>query len=234
MVFIRKIIAKIEKKLVFQGVLRDAQKGMTMVELVTVLAIVALVSGVLIFNYSKFRNDVTVRGLSQEVALAIRKAQTYATSVRSIEGMGASTTSFPGYGISFSVNRDDSSDSSAPSKMQFILFAEIPDDSGLTDGMYNDGGSCGAPEQKNECLEKFTINSPDRIVKLCIEGRDCNINDQAIDIVFARPAPDAVICSLNGGSCDADRPSYIEVVLESPSGTQKTISVWNTGQISVQ
>jgi type II secretory pathway pseudopilin PulG len=202
-----------------------------MIELIVVLGIVALVSTVIVFNYSKFRTTVTLRGLSQEVALAIRKAQTYATSVRSIDGAGISTASFPSYGIAFSADNPIAGDSTVPGRTRFILFADIPE-SGTVDGMYNDGGSCGSPSEGDECVEAFNITSTDRIVRLCTDG-GCQTSGE-IDVLFDRPAPDARLCVIDGGACASDYPSYLEVVIQSLEGSERSITVWNTGQISVE
>ncbi len=204
---------------------------MTMIELIVVLAIVGVVSSVLIFNYSKFRTTVTLRGLSQDIALSIRKAQTYATSVRAIEGSGLDTTSFPGYGIAFSVDSPPDTPS-VPGRARFILFADVSD-SGTLNGKYDDGGSCGNPIDGNECVESFSITTPDRIVRLCTED-GCVVNGE-IDVVFDRPAPDARICVIDeSGACDTDRPSYLHVVVQAPTGEERVITIWNTGQISVE
>ena len=209
------------------------QQGLTLVELIVVLGIVAVVSGVILFNYNGFKGTATTRALAQEVALAIRKAQTYATSVQSVDNTGGDVATFPAFGISFSNENDTSSGVGQPSKKQFILFADIPNDAGDTDGMYTNGGACGRPSQGDECLESFSITSADRIVKICTDA-GC-LDAGTVDVVFNRPAPDAMICVVESGACQINRPPYLSVIIESvASGKQRTITVWNTGQISVQ
>lgn len=214
-----------------QSSLPRSQAGLTLIELIVVLAIVAVVSGVIMFNYANFRGSTTLRGLSQDMALTIRKAQTYATSVQAIN-TGSSTISFPAFGISFSLDGDTASDVGDTSRKQFVLFADIPNGGGSTDGMYTNGGTCGAPDSGNECLESFAINTSDRIVQLCID--DGCLSSGTVDIVFDRPAPDAYLCVVSGASCQINRPSYVTAVLESVSGQQKRVTVWNTGQISIE
>lgn len=207
------------------------ERGLTMIELIVVLGIVALVSTVIVFNYSKFRTTVTLRGLSQEIALSIRKAQTYATSVRSIDGAGVSTSSFPSYGIAFSADNPIAGESVVPGRARFILFADIPE-SGSADGRYNNGDSCGSPSEGDECVEAFNITSSDRIVRLCTEN-GCQTSGE-IDVLFDRPAPDARLCVIDSGGCASDRPSYLQVVIRSLAGDERSVTVWNTGQISVE
>lgn len=209
-----------------------SQQGLTLVELIVVLGIVAVVSGVIMFNYAKFRGTATLRGLSQEVALTIRKAQTYATSVQSITSGGGSTTAFPAFGISVSLDGDVASNTGDTSRKQFILFADIPDVSGSTDGMYTNGGTCGNLEEGNECLESLAINTPDRIMELCTD--DGCMTSGTIDIVFNRPAPDAYLCVLSGAACQINRPSFVSLVIQALTGEEKIVTIWNTGQISIE
>lgn len=209
---------------------RSLQAGLTLVELIVVLAIVAVVSGVIIFNYSSFKGTATLRGLSQDIALTIRKAQTYATSVQSIT-TGGSTTSFPAFGISFTLDGDTATNVGDTSRKQFVLFADIAG-SGSPDGLYTNGGTCGSPASGNECVESFAINTPDKIIQLCTDS-GCFTSGR-VDVVFNRPAPDAYICTPSGSSCPSTLSSFASIVVQSASGQQKTIKVWNTGQISIE
>lgn len=205
--------------------------GMTLVEMTVVISIVALVSAVIVFNYSNFKNNVTIRGLSQDIALSVRKAQTYATSVQSIDGSGGSTANIPGFGISFAADLATSPDAATPSKKQFVLFADMDGDE-----KYDGGTSCGSPGTNDECVESFSIQSADRIIDLCYEDGDPTptcVTDKEFDIVFKRPAPDAYICVRDAGGC-VPPPAYAIVVVQAVSGAHKEIHIWNTGQISVE
>ncbi len=218
------------------------QAGVTVIEMVVVVGIIALVSGVMIFNYSDFSTNVSVRNLSQEIALSVRKAQTYATSVRPIEGLsGINSKTFPGYGISFGVADNPTPvDESTPGPRQFVLFADVNTAANDLTGMnaYEKGISCGNPTFLDECLETFTITTADKIQSICVnEGTTrsaCYTNDARLDVTFRRPSPDAVIC-LSTATIDSDCSiSYAVIVLQSAKGLQRKVLVWNTGQISVQ
>lgn len=209
------------------------QDGMTLVELIVVLGIVAVVSAVLVFNYSSFRTTVTLRSLSQQIALSVRKAQTYATSVRGIEGLSQSTTAFPAYGIAFSIDPASGPDETAePSSSRFVLFADVTD-GGVINSLYDRGDDCGSPEDGSECVESFGITTPDRVVRLETEnGLNVEPIDGEVDIIFNRPAPDASICMVSSGICLPI--SNLRIVIQSQSGQERVVTVWNTGQISVQ
>ena len=184
-----------------------------------------------------------MRNLSQEIALAVRKAQTYATSVRQIEGTTISTKAFPAYGISFAVSSNlVPPNNLTPGPRQFILFAD--NFTGIGDpsrGFYNylNDRACGDLADGNECLESFAINTADRITSICgaVSGRlnlntDC-YTDAQVDITYRRPSPDAVICLTTPIDQVCSIP-YVVINLESAKGLKRSVSIWNTGQISVQ
>lgn len=215
-------------------VIKSYQAGVTLIEMVVVVAIFGLVASILFFKYSDFNNTISIRNLSQEVALATRKAQLYATGVRSLDGVSATSDIYNAYGISFSAGTDGSAYSA--NNKQFILFVDAIDNTGDIDHYYSNGGECGNPGVGNECVEQFTISSADTVVQVCTGGisssENCSTNG-TMNVVFRRPAPDAEICMVSGTSCGA-LASYGKVVLQSSKGVQRTITIWNTGQISGQ
>lgn len=213
------------------------QSGITLIELLVVIAIFVVVAGVLMFNYSSFQTGVSVRNLSQEIALAIRKGQTYATSVRLSDNGTFNTDSFAGYGIAFS--------SSTPQiqkgkynvdNKNFILFADFPDSStNKGDRLYEGFSECGTPHDGQECVEMNSITSGDIIKRICYEvstSPDC-ITTSMANVMFKRPVPDADICIVQGGACKDIKVTDLQVTIQSAQGQTKTIKVWNTGQISV-
>ena len=210
------------------------QAGVTLIELIVVIAIFALVSSVLMFNYSNFSTNVSIRNLSQDIALTVRKVQTYATSVQGIDNTTINTRSFPAYGISFSL--DSSSSQFNPNTKRFIVFADIPSAPGQSpDKHYENNGICANPDVGSECIESISINTSDSVVELCTDATGC-VSNGSIDITFRRPVPDAIICyKINSDSdCQTTSISYVDIVLQSAKGLRRKVSVWNTGQISVK
>ncbi len=221
---------------------KNMQQGVTLIEMIVVVAIIAMVSSVIIFNYSDFSSNVSLRNLTQDVALNIRRAQTYATSVRPIEALdGQSSRNFSGYGVSFGVGEYASSPAD-PMQKQFVLFADIPEYTGATpDKQYQEGQECGNPLPNSECIESIGINTADKIVAICTSntpgydlasdptGTTCQATGQ-VDITFIRPNLDAYIFDRQ-----ANRDSsFAKIVFVSAKGLRHAVTVWNTGQISVQ
>jgi type II secretory pathway pseudopilin PulG len=208
--------------------------GITLIELLVVVGIVAIVSSVVLFNYSNFSTNVSLRNLAQEMALTVRKGQSYATSVQYIQGSGGSTTLYPAYGIAFST-ASLVSDQAVPSQKRFILFADAN-----TNGRYDRGtGACGSAT--TECLEGFGITTPDTIVEICnLEPYTCYTTGggDSMIVTFNRPSPNANICVIPGSSssCLGGTSGVAGggVKVRSAKGLTQLIRVWNTGQISVQ
>ncbi|MFZ4500455.1 MAG: pilus assembly FimT family protein [Minisyncoccia bacterium] len=205
------------------------QAGLTLIEMLVVVAIFAIVASILFFNFSDFNTNVSVRNLSQEMALMIRKAQTYATGVHNLDGVAVSSDLYPAYGMSFSSLA--SSAAYGANAQAFVLFADTADNNGATNRYYDNSGSCGSPVQGSECVEVFSITTGDKIVNLCTD-QGCSTNS-TVNIVFRRPSPDAEICIVSNGVCSS-RLSFVKITIQSARGLQREIAVWNTGQISVQ
>lgn len=210
---------------------QNIQSGVTLIELIVVVAIFSVVSSVLLFNYSDFSTNVSIRNISQDVALTIRKSQTFATSVRGIE---SGTQTYPAYGIIFSL--ESPSGTFQPGPKQFIAFADmIPSGQQTPNKKYDSTGSCGFVVEGNECLEKISINSADSLVSIETDNTGV-VTTGTVTITFRRPSPDAIICYIPSGQteCIVQIPSYVKLTLQSAKGLRRTVSVWNTGQINVE
>jgi len=212
--------------------------GITLIELIVVLGIFSVISAILVFNYSNFRTNISIRNLAQEVGLAIRKAQAFATSVRGVDLSQTNTRNYPGFGISFQVGTPIVKNNVADEK-EFILFTDIVREGDTQANNLYDApvtGTCGTVQESNECLEKFNITSSDKISRLCTYSyggtEDCSRT--RVNVVFKRPNPDAVICIPQAASgCDTSA-SNLRIELESAGGIKRSVTVWNTGQISVE
>lgn len=207
--------------------------------MLVVVAIIAVVSSVLLFNYSNFSTNVSVRNLTQEIALSVRKSQTYATSVRTLDSTNLSSKTFPGFGIAFSAYGNAAAGPTVPSPSQFVLFADTnvtPGNSGA--GVYDDNGVCGNPMPGSECVEVFTINSADRITQICTGPSGTapcydSTNNATLYATFRRPSPDAVLCMKVNGILDCSIGSAT-LELKSAKNLIRHVQIFNTGQISVQ
>ncbi|MDZ4225927.1 MAG: prepilin-type N-terminal cleavage/methylation domain-containing protein, partial [Patescibacteria group bacterium] len=62
-------------------------RGFTLTELVVVIAIMALLTGVFLTQQRQFDSTTLLRSLAYSVALSVRQAQTYGVSVRAFSGV---------------------------------------------------------------------------------------------------------------------------------------------------
>jgi type II secretory pathway pseudopilin PulG len=151
-----------------------------MIELIVVLAIMAIMSSIIIFNYNGFNSNVSLENLSQDIALTIRKAQVMTMGIKGVTfgTSGNEVTQFPGYGIHFELPPTSNSSPfltnlTKGTEKSFILFANLVN----TDWHTYDQTSatlCGASNlsitagSENECLDIINFIGADKIKEFCI------------------------------------------------------------------
>lgn len=212
-------------------------EGLTLIELIVVMAIFLILLGITIFDYVGFKSSVALNNLADDIALSVRKTQGYAIGAKS------TASSFTNaYGIHFTSNPTQTDNLSGSDK-SFIIFADMNDVNG-----YNDvgGGSfnCSVAYPSvggNECIEKIAIKSDAKITQIKINGSPMSSNG-SLDIMFKRPNPDAYFCSKSSSSnssCDSNNISNVVITVSGTTGRDgipktKNITITNTGLISIQ
>jgi len=228
------------------------QRGMTLIELLVALVIFSIITGIVLFNYGDFNASLTMQNLADDIALTVRRAQSYAIGVR-----GRSGDFNIGYGVYFDITQYNSespdTDLYRGSNKSFILYKKsIPLDSGSSgfSPVYeNEDGICDG--SNGDCLEMLYITSSDYIseIKVKPSGEDEQAlggedNPKGVNILFIRPNPEPYICVMennlcweNTGTSPSDKPSieYVKIKISSLKDldSEKFITISNTGQISV-
>ncbi len=207
-------------------------RGMTLVELMVVLAIFAVISSIVIFNYGDFKSTISLQNLADDIGLSIRGVQGRAIGVQA-----DSNLMFKGsYGIHFNLKQAGTDMEGSPK--EFISFANANDDkNNATQERYdfNPNASTCDNAVGNECTELVKITSEDTITGICLES-NC-LDSGSLDIVFTRPNPEAHFCYIPDGGLSCDGNNYSNVTIQitnTPTGATKSVSVWNTGQINIQ
>lgn len=190
---------------------RVRASGFTLVELLVVTGIMALISGLILANNSRFGGVAQLQNLAYDIALSIREAQIYGISVARFNNIYA-----PAYGMHF--------DSANPNS--YVLFADVLSPQ---NGVYD----CPSPGTVEcELVRLSTIQSGYGIDSLCATApggnEACGLS--SLDISFERPEPDAYI---RAGEISGISESA-RILLSSPRGDEKSITVEVNGQISVQ
>lgn len=187
--------------------------GFSLIELLVTVSIFVIIASLALASYPQFSRRMALSRTAQEVALALRKTQSFSLGVRAI-GSGPSIK-FPSYGIHFS---DEA--------REFFIFADLP---GVgTQNQYDDG--------IDPKIEIFYIQSSPIISALCIGEETIPPGNCALgvlDIIYLRPQQSSgqfpVVIVGAGGASDA------EIKVSNPSGTVvKTVVAWITGQIAVK
>ncbi len=199
-----------------------------MIELIVAMSIFAVVTGVVLYNYSQFNTNILVNNLAYDVGLSIREAQVYGVSVR--ERTAGSNDFSSSYGIHFEQN--------LPSSL--LLFSDLV---GGTPNRYDSSVGGGA---QDELIDRRTLPNQYTFANFCgilpavgeaesqrdcLQGGDRTIT--SLDITFTRPEPDAHIKTSRN---DVDSSTVYEgatVCLRSPLGKEREIDVASTGQISL-
>ncbi len=205
--------------------------GFTLVELMVVISIFLIMVGVMLFDYGSFRSNVSLQNLSDDIALAIRKTQGFAIGVHGL-GTGNDFKNSNGYGIHFLTDNYNSADPLAGSKKSFLIFYDLDDDD-----EYDSGSGINCGESGSECVELFNIKTSDIIksIEVFIGSGSIKLSTSFIDIIFKRPNPKAYFCT--NGVCDKNITRINITISNGQEGDKektRTISIQNTGQISVQ
>jgi len=191
---------------------RNASRGFSLVELLAVLAVLAIITAVVLSGSARGRSGLFLTNSAYELALFVREAQAYGVSARKEV---ISTADSAPYGVFLDRNVGNSA----------TLFTDL---SNPLNNIYDSGGG--------ELVQTLTLTGGSTVFRFCgtpVGGGAEQCSDaggpNTLHIAFKRPNPDAIITGLPG-------PVSYEsatVTLMSPYGEQRTIQILVTGQIAV-
>lgn len=201
----------------------NLQKGITYIELVTVLSIFSIVTAISIYDFRVFESNIQVKSLANDVALKFVEAQRNAVFGRVSPPLQAPlnpSTWRPSYGISFDVNASPYTGSTV-----FYTYVDLDQDKIFT---HDPSYTC----PKDDCLEKIDITKGNRISNLKIYDSDGNYVSSVtqVDVTFTRPSTTATFYS--GGSV-LGGVGYLEVEMTSPNNQVVDVKVFASGRIEL-
>ncbi len=197
--------------------------GFTLIELMVSISIIVIILTVVISGQSTYTDKAALAGLADEISLTISQAQIYSIGVKELSTGSLNFSS--SYGLTFSLLGGTSGSNTA-----YIYFADIN-----RDFIYAGDWSCVAG---GECLSKTDIVRGNLIQSICVvpvSGADvCDVG--RADISFVRPNTEAQLrfFNLSGGVYNPISMKGVKIRLVSPKGATRSVSVFTTGQISVQ
>ncbi len=196
-------------------------RGFTLIEMLVVIGIIVVISGIILTNNARFGGLVQLQNLAYDIALSVRQAQVYGISVQRFSG----STFAAAYGMHFA----------ASSPNTYVLFGDV---NAPINGVYDPGGAIP------ELVQSTTIQSGYGIVNLFVTNsgvESATGTVTSLDVTYRRPDPDACI-SKNGdiisfnakGRCIGGINEQARIVVRSPRGDLKSIVISANGQIAVQ
>ena len=199
-------------------------RGFTLVELLVVLAIITVISGVVLTGQNQFDNSLRITDTAYTLALSLRQVQTFGLSSRTASG-----SSNAGYGAHF--------DLATPTK--YRLFVDI--DPGSSIPTYCPVGSDPlAPDHKpgnclydrtTEIIQTYTFNRGFYVRQICGHDKFSSLTctPTIVDVVFLRPNTNTIITDAVSGTQLKD----LQIYLATPNGGQRVVCISYAGQISV-
>lgn len=199
------------------------QKGITYIELITVLSIFSIITAISIYDFRIFETSIEVKNLANEVALKVVEAQRFAVFGKVSPPLQAPLnpdTWKPSYGLAFDLNTTGYTGGNI-----FYSFIDLDQDKIFS---HDPGYSCPL----SDCLEKINITKGNRITNLRIYDSDGNfINSVSqVDLTFTRPSTTATFYS--GGSI-LGGVGYLEIEITSPNNQVVTVRVFSSGRIEI-
>ncbi len=211
--------------------------GFTLVELLVTLSIFTILTGVVLFNQSKFNSTILLTDLAYDTALTVRQAQMYGINIKEFNtGASGDTGNFVPYGVHFATS----------SPKSFILFADLTYSSSTegNDGRYGkntlatiDPSIC---QIEKGCVSRYSIKRGNYIKQICEEELDVtqkacstspDTSKSSLDVVFKRPNPDAQIRF--NDSTTVSSVGIATIILGNPDGNIRKVRVRSNGLIEI-
>jgi prepilin-type N-terminal cleavage/methylation domain-containing protein len=189
--------------------------GFTLVEMMTVVAIILIMTAILLGNLPNFRDRLSLDAIAQEMAVTIRQAQIFGSATRT-----SGSQEFPSYGVYFDLSSNNN----------FIVFADL----GTPPNSLYDRLGCAA--SATECREQFLFSRGVVVTNLCSSTNgnpsSCTpISGGILNVNFRRPLTDAIFYD----SANELTPASVIIKIAKASNPTDTrsIVVWGTGHIYV-
>ena len=201
----------------------NLKRGFTLIELMVTMGIMVIIITIIAFSQGKYTSGASLKNVANEVGLSLRQAQIYGISVRELSAGSGEFSS--GYGMVFSTVGGNNN--------KYIFFA----DRGSNDLFYNGDWSC-ATGGTNECISIATIPNNNVINQLCVIQSDNSENCSLgrIDVVYVRPKTDTHFTFFDTSLINVNyvNAKGAKIKIQSPKGEIRVVTVYTTGQISVQ
>lgn len=187
---------------------------MTIMELVVVLAIFAVLSLVVIYNYGNFQSKVDIQDLTSGIALQVVQAQNSSLSGLTTAKTTTASPWKPTYGVYFSTVSNNGADNK-----DFIYFVD------LNDNYQFDGAAC---DGFHECESKYTVTKGNYIYSITT---DSGVVKNDLTVTFTRPNSGATFYS---GGVALTGIAYMQITVKNQTGTvSSSVNLYPSGRIQI-
>lgn len=187
-------------------------RGMTYVELIVVISIVALLSTVSLFNYADFQEKVNMKNLANDIASRIVEAQKNAIGGR-VPATGAPAGWRPSYGVYFDISEDAS----------FVNFLDLTQDKKYT---------CPGSECTGANTIQITKGNYISNIDYVTNGIFYSI-DSPLHITFTRPDSGATFY-IGSNVTPLTNAQFVQVTLSSKTdNTFSIIKIFPSGRVQI-
>ena len=199
--------------------IKNPVRGITLIEILLVVFIIALFSSILVADFPKIRRQFALTRTVYKMSQDLRRAQDMALSGQQIKDANGDKINVQGYGIYINL------DNTSLGKKKYIIYADMTNDQ-----QYDVSGAiCGQQLPNRDCvIETIDLSQTEAGV---IISRITNPTDvHWIDINFKPPNPTIKITNLSFGN----RAQIIFALESDPLKTERIVSVNTAGLIEIK
>jgi len=199
--------------------MKNSEKGITLVEIIITILIIALFTMITIANFPAIQKQYALSSATYKLAQDLRKTQDLGLSGVTLYDSAKKSIAVKGYGLY--VN---------PTKSEYIIYADVATTSNTSGSQNFDNTNfikCDeydVSSDTGDCIID-TINIIQQNQNLTINGIT-NISSPDVSINFTPPGPVTTISNLNSGS------NSVDIILSNGVSSRK-ISVNTSGLINV-
>lgn len=250
---------------------QNTVSGFTLIELLVAIGIFLVVTAVTLANFPSFSNRLSLNLLAEDITLSVKQAQVFGSSVYGVKTSAGKT--FDAVGVHFEAPILPAAGERVLD-YHYVFYADLNKNNAYNgtranartanpnqdrgDNLKVNGINCGSPTLSEECLEKYIVNGPNKVLAVCpnyitasnaslsVEARiaDCKTRAvSSVDITFVRASLEAnfgITQSLGGTPYSAAENIGIILGVPSSSGSipsgsfQKAVVIWRTGLTSFE
>jgi len=215
-------------------------RGVTLIELIVVAAIIGVLSVVIITSQAKFNKSVLLSSTAYDVALAIRSAETFGLGSRvTLQGTRSNT----GYGVRFNLNTNAFLifiDNEEPDPLKVNPCHKIPvtgpDAPNATPGNCSYNPAPTATPAIDPTVQTFTLGNKVSVTDICAyaatHSPQWECGRTALDVVFSRPNTTTYL-SVGGNPYDVAYTRAYIALTAPQGGNSMYVCINATGIISV-